>query len=63
VVLAVLSDLFAGEARLVAGIFAALASLTLLIRMGRWETRLVLGSLIVWILHAGHLWLVVVLPC
>jgi len=59
VILAALSGLFAGEARLVAGIFAAFASLALLIRMGRWKTRLVLGNLIVWVLHAGHLWLVV----
>jgi len=58
VILAVLSDLFAGESRLVAGIFAAFASLALLIRMGRWKTRLVLGDPIVWVLHAGHLWLV-----
>ncbi|NQU58613.1 MAG: NnrS family protein [Rhodospirillales bacterium] len=53
-VLAALSDLFAIEG---AGILAGAAAAALLIRMWRWKSLLVLDDPLVWVLHAGHLWL------
>jgi uncharacterized protein involved in response to NO len=42
-----------------AGIVAAVAGLALLVRMARWKTMLILDDPLVWVLHAGHLWLVI----
>ena len=60
--LAVLSDLFGGDGeygRAAAGVAAGLAAITLFIRMKNWKSLMVLSDPIVWVLHAGHFWLVV----
>ncbi len=62
IVLAILFDLFGGDegtGRLAAGVTAATAALALLIRMRRWKSFMVVRQPIVWILHAGHFWLIV----
>ncbi|MBC8268749.1 MAG: NnrS family protein [Rhodospirillaceae bacterium] len=41
-----------------AGVVAVVAALALLVRMARWKTLLILDDPLVWVLHAGHLWLV-----
>jgi len=41
------------------GILAGLTAVTLFIRMLRWKSLMILDDPIVWILHAGHLWLVI----
>lgn len=45
------------------GALAAAAALLLLLRMRGWRSLQTLGQPIVWILHAGHLWLVVAMGC
>lgn len=42
-----------------AGVVAVVAALALLVRMARWKTLLILDDPLVWVLHAGHLWLVI----
>ena len=55
-ILAAVFDLFTIEG---AGFLAALAAAALLLRMWRWKTLMVLNDPLVWVLHAGHLWLVI----
>jgi len=55
-IVAAVFDLFAIEG---AGFLAALAAAALLLRMWRWKTFMVLNDPLVWVLHAGHLWLVI----
>lgn len=61
-ILAILIDLFGGDgqyARVASGIAAGLTALMLLIRMKRWKSLMVLDDPVVWVLHAGHFWLVI----
>lgn len=57
-VLNVLADAVAPDARLVAGIAAA-AALAHAVRLAQWRSLQVLGQPIVWILHVGYAWLAV----
>lgn len=59
--LSVLAALLASlvvDAGPVTGLLALVASGFLALRMARWGTRHTFGSPIVWVLHAGHAWLV-----
>jgi len=53
---AALFDLFAIEG---GEFLAAFAAAALLLRMWRWKTFMILNDPLVWVLHAGHLWLVI----
>ncbi|MBT3238187.1 MAG: NnrS family protein [Rhodospirillaceae bacterium] len=57
---AIVADL-AGDAvpQMVTAAMQLLASASLLVRMRNWQTLKTLGQPIVWVLHLGHLWLVV----
>lgn len=62
VIAASLLDVFAADAgpgRFAAGLAALLAALALMVRMRDWHSVKTLGDPIVWVLHAGHFWLVV----
>ena len=60
--LAMLADLLPLD-RVVAGALAVVAAVLLLARMGEWQTRRTLGEPILWVLHAGHFWLVAAFAC
>lgn len=62
VLVALLFDLLSqrlGSYEAVSGALLAIAAIALLVRMRTWKTPMVLNDPIVWILHAGHFWLVV----
>ncbi len=62
VVLAIISNLFGDDsdlARYIAGALTLLAAIALFIRMGRWKSFMILDEPIMWILHAGHFWLII----
>lgn len=58
VMLSLVFDLFF-EVPQVSALLFALAALALLVRMAKWQTQNILHDPIVWILHAGHFWLVI----